>query len=559
MKHLSKREDFLKRNKYSKIENVINEEAGGPFTNDIPWGDSLVGRLINSFIRKAKIGYNSTRIQPLLDLFRAQLDILISDSLSRETRNDFNLLRIKSLFHNIKQVCTNSITDEEKLDQLIGGHQDLWDQNNQNGGRWRDVLTHGMVVEAYNEIENELDEDQLRDAGLSKDALLDQLSIFIDNLRRLTDVNAPTPAPLQNHSGFATMFGNLVNRFSQITESLFMNYDEFILEEGKFKKLSNGANQRVKDRQKELNKNPKGVTQSSLPAVTVDNKPGLPNGTNLPAKAETGVSTDVRKEEPKNQANSNVPGEAQHTIDIEHEVVNDDDKEFTDFEEVNDEENNAKIAKIKELALKCVPKKLDTTEEILKDVDAVGFIKAVGSLEQTDLDYLKRKNPKEKFDDDLKNFNSSEEVNKVKSGEATKEVPVKKEAQPKEQPVAEGFKYNSGYEYIYEATGTASATASGTTASATASTPHSSVIDCWNKFVTEGRIPEQMVNVTQREIDELNRLTTQNVNGQLTINLADNPDPIIQSLEYLEGLMIFISHQLFHLEEVVVKYLIKHF
>ena len=35
--------------KYTGIAS-INEEA--PFANDIPWGDSLVGRLINSIIRK---------------------------------------------------------------------------------------------------------------------------------------------------------------------------------------------------------------------------------------------------------------------------------------------------------------------------------------------------------------------------------------------------------------------------------------------------------------------------------------------------------------------------
>ena len=69
MKHLSRREDFLKRTKFSKLNTIINEEAGGPFTNDIPWGDSLVGRLINSFRRKAGIGYNLTKVKSLLNSF----------------------------------------------------------------------------------------------------------------------------------------------------------------------------------------------------------------------------------------------------------------------------------------------------------------------------------------------------------------------------------------------------------------------------------------------------------------------------------------------------------
>ena len=65
MKYLSNRDEFLKRsinkiNEYKSLEDKdlvkINEdvENSGPFANDIPWGDSLLGRLINSTIRKAK-------------------------------------------------------------------------------------------------------------------------------------------------------------------------------------------------------------------------------------------------------------------------------------------------------------------------------------------------------------------------------------------------------------------------------------------------------------------------------------------------------------------------
>ena len=71
MKYLSNREEFLKRS-INKIEehkeyeeyNKIFEEA--PFANDIPWGDSLVGRLINRVIRNAKKGANLVRIKSVI-------------------------------------------------------------------------------------------------------------------------------------------------------------------------------------------------------------------------------------------------------------------------------------------------------------------------------------------------------------------------------------------------------------------------------------------------------------------------------------------------------------
>ena len=169
MKYINKREDFLKKSKYVKVTNLINERSGA-FENDTPWGDSLVGRLINSFFRKAKIGYNSTKIEPLVEAFKAQLDILIANSLSKDTLAKFNILRLKSLFNKIREVCTNSVSDEDKLDELIGGHVDLWDASQQNGGAWRAVLTGGGLVPDFHEIiDTVMDKEQLEDAGINKD------------------------------------------------------------------------------------------------------------------------------------------------------------------------------------------------------------------------------------------------------------------------------------------------------------------------------------------------------------------------------------------------------
>lgn len=542
MKHLSKREDFLKRNKYSNIQNIINEEAGGPFTNDIPWGDSLVGRLINSFIRKAKIGYGSTKIKPLIESFKNQLDILISGALSKDTLTKFNLLQLKALFHNIKQVCTNSISDEQKLDQLIGGHQDLWDQTQQNGGKWKDVLSGGLVPDCYEYIETKIDKKILEDAGISRDKLLDEVSIFIDNLRRLTDATATVPLQQQQgNNGFAQLFGNLVNRFSVINESLDNNFGDIILEKMSIDDLK--AN--VKKREEDLSKMPKDDPGRSAMENELNNakralnkRLGTENNTNVNTSANTtntntssnpnavaktgGLVTTDGKKEGEQSGSKTETGVA--VVNKTETGLATTDKGETGLALTTDDTND-KIKKIKELAIKCKAKGFETTEEILKDGDAVGFIKGVATLNQEDLDYIKRKNPKEEgFSTDISKFNGSEDAKNVVENEP-KEEP--KQAEPTKQSTkqAEPTKQNASYVYLYEATGTPGSTSS--TPGGTSSTIRSTVIDCWNKFVTEARIPAEMVNITQREIDELEKLTTDNVNGTLTYDLSKNPDPII--------------------------------
>ena len=84
--------------------------------NDIPWGDSLIGRLINSTIRKAKIGYKQTKVPALLDAFERELDTLIATGLQKEAKDTFTLIMRQSMFSELQNICTSSKTDNEKMD-----------------------------------------------------------------------------------------------------------------------------------------------------------------------------------------------------------------------------------------------------------------------------------------------------------------------------------------------------------------------------------------------------------------------------------------------------------
>lgn len=102
MRYLNKRDEFLKnynnivsiKEKYtpeSKNDQLITEDSG-PFANDIGWGDSLLGRLISSTIRKAKIGANLLRIKAVEARLREAMDeLLLSTSVAELDENDKKL------------------------------------------------------------------------------------------------------------------------------------------------------------------------------------------------------------------------------------------------------------------------------------------------------------------------------------------------------------------------------------------------------------------------------------------------------------------------------------
>jgi hypothetical protein len=79
MKYIKKREFFFKEidslYKYNKNDIKILNEV---LSNDISWGDSLLGRLINSVIRKTKIGVNLVRIDGVIKSLYSLFDSLVS-------------------------------------------------------------------------------------------------------------------------------------------------------------------------------------------------------------------------------------------------------------------------------------------------------------------------------------------------------------------------------------------------------------------------------------------------------------------------------------------------
>jgi hypothetical protein len=93
MKYINSRDNYLKKINEKRqfelerkldhhIDKLILETypGSGAMGNEITWGDSLVGRLINAVIRKAQIGANMVLMKPLISRLRAEFEDILSTS-----------------------------------------------------------------------------------------------------------------------------------------------------------------------------------------------------------------------------------------------------------------------------------------------------------------------------------------------------------------------------------------------------------------------------------------------------------------------------------------------
>jgi hypothetical protein len=99
MRYLNKREDFLKQKKHIKgvpYETLLEvTSSAGPFANDVGWNDSLLGRLINHAIRKARIAAKVPTIKRLIDRLKIEFDQIVGQSTVFSLEEEDQILKIR--------------------------------------------------------------------------------------------------------------------------------------------------------------------------------------------------------------------------------------------------------------------------------------------------------------------------------------------------------------------------------------------------------------------------------------------------------------------------------
>ena len=539
------------QNKYSEKKLKIMNEA---LANEINWGDSLLGRLINSAIRSAKVGYKSTKVKGLLESFKAELDGLIAAGLQSEEKNKFSLLLVKDYLSTLESICISDKSDEDKLDELLGAHSNLWDVNKPNGGMWRHNVTSGYMLEIFDDIKNNREDVELKKIGIDKDAFMDDLSNLIDEFRKLTVSASSSNAGVgRTYPSFARNFGNVTNTLSnlittgyQYHSSDYINVNEsvvrfsdFIFEAGV---ITQNPNQT------------KPVEKTEVKGKDVKGKEVKASGATNSGSTQSGSTQSV--------SSSAVPTKLPKD----------------------------KWTEIKKLASSCKKIQLDSDDKALTNPPVQKLLKALAEITTDDITYLvdKNKNLSIKIDDvdynlangldfllsnpifqkiktDLRVIRSKDsnlqvfKNNKIKPEDKIKEFqkrlalkdkilkknPNNKKAKKaqielnkylkqlqssstpkKEVAKNENYVYTFSDKFLFELMGTQSGTSSGTQ-SGGGNDENRSVRYVFDNF-KENIGVDVLFEITQREVDELDEKLSGKATQNLLIDLSKNPDPIIK-------------------------------
>jgi hypothetical protein len=494
MRYLHKRNEFLFQqnilsseknfdvNQQIKTSSLINET----FENDITWGGSMIGRLINSTIRRFKIGYAQTQVGPLLNKLEDEMNYLISSSIQGDTLKKYNELRIRAYFEEIRNTCLSNQPEPDKLVELLGQSTGLYDPNDPT----KNQRTMGMVQEAIDVITDDL-KDLKKLLGQDRDRLIDKLSDFNDDLRKLT-VSQGTPVqPTQQTAvnNFNLNFLNTLNSLSNsglITSSFkFHSFAEFVNEragDDAFAKWTDEqfedwvkANPGAEERARKIRSKLKGEKQP---------------------QSSTGVST-VQKPSASSEEKDTPSGQVPSVTNKKTDVVGGSDK----AEEKQPTEQPAQTSQITKKQIEEVINILKTKKK--KEIISNPLVKKLLTDIETKLPKDKLSTIEVEYGDDKLTF--PEAIQNIKSE----------------------FVKESNY-IIIEASSNMGGQPGGATASSGSSSSSSSqpttVKGIWDLY--EFDKDRSVTRLTQREVDELNGLLTKGTQN-LRYDPEKRPDPIV--------------------------------
>jgi hypothetical protein len=464
---------------------LINEAV---VQNEVNWGDSLIGRFINSAIRRGKIGYNLTKVDDLVQAIQRELDSLLAMGLQKEAKDKFISLYIRASFSELKKICKAAVPDSDKMDTLLGAHDDLWDETKPNGGMWKDNVSSGYLRRLfedfdYNRTEEEFRNVELQGERLSKEAFLSNISIFIDNLRKLT--SASTASNVQQQGYWQSNFGKVSAGLSRlIVASYQYNTPEF----------NHGSGYLVD----------KLTTFESFKEIMILEKGGEKFAAMTDDQFEDWIKSNPGGEDLARKLRKEALGQKKSITKTASNVVTNSNKQplgVTASNKVATTSNPLKTQaeKIKNLANKVKDKDYDP-----KDSDIKALQNILINLKDEEIEYIDTKN---KENPDFKKYivDFRELIKKIKlDSDSTKKI---EEKDTKTEKIKESVVLNFKKYKLFE------------------DVSDGSVEKSFDDFAKD--LPELLFEITQNEVDKLVKL--QSVDSQkMIINIAKNPDPIIK-------------------------------
>ena len=230
MKYLNSRDNYLKSiNERRIIENnnkvdtsinklILENQAGsGALGNEIKWGDSLLGRLINHIMRKVGIGASIVRMQPLIARLKSEFDNIAVESSINELTDDqkeqFALLAVFSILNKLENTVLNLHIKKTPLSEIktltnsaidfVEKTENVPDKNQllQKLKAWKTFID-GLKLEDFEEKETKADKNSksLYEFSLQNlTSVLNIVKIYDEMMKKKFYIAAPVlAAPLKD-------------------------------------------------------------------------------------------------------------------------------------------------------------------------------------------------------------------------------------------------------------------------------------------------------------------------------------------------------------------------
>ena len=207
MKYLSRRDDFLRNAKINEtksdyIRNTYEliKEDGGPFYNETGWSDSLLGRLINHYIRKAQVALSMTKIKPVIARLYSEFDRILAEGVvataDEETEKKVNLVILGQLFSAIK-TAVESKEEKEYILKLTIDALTFLDKNeiDKKEDLVRELNTFKEFLEGLEEDKKEETKEETKEEVTNEISAL--FPTMVENLKALALIVKHSTTPVK--------------------------------------------------------------------------------------------------------------------------------------------------------------------------------------------------------------------------------------------------------------------------------------------------------------------------------------------------------------------------
>jgi len=179
MKYLNNRNEFLK--------SKINEEVGGPFHNEITWGDSLVGRFIHNLMRKGNQNVKLLQIKAVEKRLTSILDGILVNSalmaLDEDKRKEFDLAILSEMLLNLQEYILKE--ENFELDECILMNENILKYLENNKEKIEKNEDLKKILEDFSDFLKNIEVDEV---GVVVDPYEEKFDLMIENLKSLMTI-----------------------------------------------------------------------------------------------------------------------------------------------------------------------------------------------------------------------------------------------------------------------------------------------------------------------------------------------------------------------------------